>query len=54
VTLAIPTPRSRKVESKEEEEDEAIEEPLVVGDRPTRRPKSLAAKRQWELVENTS
>jgi hypothetical protein len=54
VTLSIPTPRSREVESKEEEEGEAIEESSVAGDRPARRSESPAAKRQRELVEKTS
>jgi hypothetical protein len=49
VTPTIPTPRSREVDS-EEEEDEAIKQSLVAGDRPARRPESSSAKRQWELV----
>jgi hypothetical protein len=56
VTAMIPAPRSRKVESEEEEDekDEAVEEPPVEATQPTRRPESLAAKRQQELVEKTS
>jgi hypothetical protein len=56
VTATIPAPRSRKVESEEEEDekDEAVEEPPVEATQPTRRPESLAAKRQQELVEKTS
>jgi hypothetical protein len=54
VTLPILTPRSREVKSEDEEEDEAIEVPPVVGDRTTRRSKSPAAKRQRELIEKTS
>jgi hypothetical protein len=53
VETLVPTPHSREVES-EEEEDEAIEEPLVVEDQPTRRSESPAAKRQRELVEKTT
>jgi hypothetical protein len=49
--LAISMPQSREVESEEEEDDEATEEPLVVQDRPVRRSLSLAAKMQWEFVE---
>jgi hypothetical protein len=48
VTMPILTPHSREVESEDEEEDEAIEVPPVVGDRPTRRSESPAAKRQRE------
>jgi hypothetical protein len=47
-------PRSSEVESENEEEDEAIEDLPVVGDRPVRRSESPAAKRQQELVEKTS
>jgi hypothetical protein len=54
VTPAIPTPRSREVESEEEEEDEATEELPIEGDWPARRSESPAAKRQRELVEKTS
>jgi hypothetical protein len=60
VTPSIPTPRSRDVESKEEEEesvkekDEAIEELPVLEDRPMRRSESPAAKRQRERVQKTS
>jgi hypothetical protein len=60
VTPSIPTPRSWEVESEEEEEeskkekDEAIEELPVAEDRPARRSESPAAKRQRELVENSS
>jgi hypothetical protein len=54
VTPSIPTPRSREVKSEYEEEDEAIEELPVAGDRPARRSESPAAKRQRELVEKTS
>jgi hypothetical protein len=60
VTPSIPTPRSREVESEEEDEesekekDEAVEELLVPEDQAARRPKSHAAKRQWELVQKTS
>jgi hypothetical protein len=60
VTPTIPTPRSREVESEEEEEesgkekDEAFEELPVPEDRPARRSESPTAKRQRELVENTS
>jgi hypothetical protein len=53
-TLAIPTPQSREVELKEEEEDEATEEPPVVEDRSVRRSESPAAKRQRELVQKTT
>jgi uncharacterized membrane protein YdbT with pleckstrin-like domain len=49
-TPVISTPHSRQVES-EEKEDEAIEEPPVVEDWPSRRSKSPAAKRQRELVQ---
>jgi hypothetical protein len=49
-TLAILTPQSREVESKEEE-DEATEESPVVDDRSVRRSESPAAKRQRELVQ---
>jgi hypothetical protein len=57
VTLTIPTPRSREVESGEEEEeeeekDEAIEESLIIEDRPTRRSESPATKRQREGAED--
>jgi hypothetical protein len=48
---AIPTPQSREIESEEEKEDEATEEPLVMEDRPTRRSEIPAAKRQQELVQ---
>jgi hypothetical protein len=62
VTPSIPTPRSWEIESEEEEEesekekekDEAIEELPVPEERPTRRSKSPAAKRQRELVQKTS
>jgi hypothetical protein len=54
VTPSIPTPRSREVESEEGEEDEAIKESPVEATWPARRPESPAAKRQRELVENTS
>jgi hypothetical protein len=58
VTPSIPTPHSWEVESEEEEElekkDEAIEELPVPKERPARRSKSPAAKRQWELVQKTS
>jgi hypothetical protein len=58
VMITILTPRSREVESEEEEEErengEAIKVLLVTEDRPTRRSESPAAKRQRELVENTS
>jgi hypothetical protein len=59
VMITILTPRSREVESEEEEEeerenDEAIKVLLVTEDRPARRSESPAAKRQRELVENTS
>jgi hypothetical protein len=53
VTPSIPTHRSREVESEDEEEDEAIEELPVAGDRSVRS-ESPAAKRQRELVEKTS
>jgi hypothetical protein len=45
VTPAILTPDSREVESEKEEEDEAIEESPVAGDRPARRLESHTAKR---------
>jgi hypothetical protein len=48
---AIPTPQSREIESEEEKEDEATEEPLVMEDRPARRSEIPAAKRQQELVQ---
>jgi hypothetical protein len=48
------TPRSREVESEDDEEDEAIEELIVARDRPARRSESPAAKRQRELVAKTS
>jgi hypothetical protein len=51
-TMAIPTRQSWEVES--EEEEEAIEEPLVMEDRSTRRLLSPAANRQWELAEKTT
>jgi hypothetical protein len=51
VTLSIPTPRSREVES---EEGEAVEESPVKVGRTTRRSESLAAKRQREMIEKTS
>jgi hypothetical protein len=54
VTPSIPTPRSREVKSEDEEEDEAVEELPVAGDRPARRSESPAAKRQRELVEKMS
>jgi hypothetical protein len=54
VTPSILTPRSSEVESENEEEDEAIEDLPVVGDRLARRSESPAAKRQQELVEKTS
>jgi hypothetical protein len=54
VTPSIPTPRSRGVESKEEEEEEAIEESPVEAGQSARRSESPAAKRQRELVEKTS
>jgi hypothetical protein len=60
VTPSISTPRSREVESEEEEEvsemkkDEAIEELSVPEERPTRRSESPAAKRQRKLVQKTS
>jgi hypothetical protein len=50
---AIPTPRSREVESEKEEEDEATEDSPVVEHRLARRSESPAAKRQRELVEKT-
>jgi hypothetical protein len=53
-TLGIPTPQFGEVESDEEEEDEAIEEPPVVEDRSVRRSLSPAAKRQRELVQKTT
>jgi hypothetical protein len=53
-TLSIPTPRSREVESNEEEEDEAIEELANPKEQATRRPECPAAKRQRELVQKTS
>jgi hypothetical protein len=59
VTPSIPTPHSPEVESKEEEDesekekDEAIEELPIPEERPTRRSKSPAAKRQRELVQKT-
>jgi hypothetical protein len=43
-----------EVELEEEEEDEAMEESLVAGDRTARRSESLATKRRWELVKKTS
>jgi hypothetical protein len=59
VTPSIPTPRSREVESEEEEKsmkekDEAVEELSVPDGRSARRSESPAAKRQWELVQKTS
>jgi hypothetical protein len=60
VTPSIPMPRSREVESEEEEEewekekDEVIEELPVPEEQPARRSKSLAAKRQRELVQKMS
>jgi hypothetical protein len=55
VTLGIPTPRSREVESEEVEEeekekDEVIKDFSVAEDRPARRSESPAAKRQRELI----
>jgi hypothetical protein len=47
-------PRSREVESEDEEEDEAIEELPVTEDRPARRLESPAVKRQRELVQKKS
>jgi hypothetical protein len=49
VTPSIPMARSREVESEDEEEDEAVEEPPDARDRPC-----PAAKRQRELIEKTS
>jgi hypothetical protein len=43
VTPSILTPRSREVESKDEEEDEAIKDLPVAGDQPVRRSESCAA-----------
>jgi hypothetical protein len=54
VTPVIPMPRLREDESEEEEEDEATKVLPGVEDRPVRRSESPAAKRQLELVENTS
>jgi hypothetical protein len=59
VTLGIPTPRSREVESEEVEEeekekDEVIKDFSVAEDRPARRSESPAAKRQRELILKTS
>jgi hypothetical protein len=56
VTPSIPTPYSREVESEEEEKkkDGAIEELSVPKDQAAKRPESLAAKRQRELVQKTS
>jgi hypothetical protein len=54
VTPVIPMPRLREVESEEEEEEEATKVLPGVEDRPVRRSESPAAKRQRELVENTS
>jgi hypothetical protein len=54
VTPSIPTPRSREVESEEEEEDVAIEELPAVEDRSARRSESPTTKRQRELVQKTS
>jgi hypothetical protein len=59
VTLGIPTPRSREVESEEVEEeekekDEVIKDFPVTEDRPARRSESPAAKRQRELILKTS
>jgi hypothetical protein len=53
VTPLIPTPRSREVES-EEEEDEAVDELPTPEDQVAKRPESPAAKRQRELVQKTS
>jgi hypothetical protein len=50
VTPLISMPRLGEVESKKEEEDEAVEELETVEDQPARRPESPAAKRQRELV----
>jgi hypothetical protein len=58
-TLTIPTPRSREVGSKDEEEkeqekDEAIEELSVPEDQAAERPESPAAMRHGDLVQKTS